>query len=94
MKVIDPIGNELLTGDPVIVDLPQVVGVIQKVDAGEIARGIVLNDGKPAGQQTPPHVIIHVQMTVPVLIQTLPGAPVGQVPGVVKIAKPAKDDGR
>lgn len=93
MRVLDPIGNELRVSDAVIIDVPQVVGEIVKVETGELVKGLIL-DGKPAGQQTPPHVIIHVQMTVPVLIQTLPGAPVGQVPGVVKIAKPAKDDGQ
>lgn len=91
MRVTDPLGNELQALDAVVIDLPQVIGVIQKVDTGELVKGLIL-DGKPTGQQTPPHVIIHVQMTVPVLIQTLPGAPVGQVPGVVKIAKPAKEN--
>ena len=90
MKILDPIGNELQTSDAVIIDLPQVIGVIQKVDTGEIARGIVLDGGKPAGQQMPPHIIVKVELTVPILIQTLPGSPVGQVPGVLKVAKPVQ----
>ena len=89
MKVLDTLGNELEVGSPVSVRLDHVIGEIVKLETGELVKGLIL-DGKPAGQQTPPHVIIHVQMTVPVLIQTLPRAPVGQVPGVVKIAKPVQ----
>lgn len=88
MKVIDAIQNELVTGDAVVIDIPQVVGVIQRVETGEIVKGLILDGGKPAGQQMPPHLLVSISMTVPVPIVALPGAPVGQVPGVVKIAKP------
>lgn len=87
MRVLDPIGNELIAGDAISVKLDHAIGIILKVDTGEIVKGLVL-DGKPAGQQLSPHIIVKVEMTVPVLIQTMPGAPVGQVPGVLKIAKP------
>lgn len=87
MKLLDQIGNELKQGDPVEVDLPFVVGELVRIEDGSIARGILTGDGKPAGQQMPPHVIVKVELTIPLLIQTMPGAPVGQVP-VLKIAKP------
>lgn len=88
MKVLDFLGNELEVGSVVTVKLDHVIGVVQKVDTGEIAQGILTGDGKPAGQVLPPHVIIQIQATQAMLIQAPPGSPVGQVPSVVKIAKP------
>jgi hypothetical protein len=87
VKVLDFIGNELGVGDAVSVRPEHIVGVIQKIDSGEIARGITL-DGKPAGEVAPPHIVIQIQATQAILIQAPQGAPVGQVPGIVKIAKP------
>ncbi len=87
MKVLDFLGNELLTGDAVSIKLDHVIGVIQKIDSGEIARGLVL-DGQPKGEVLPPHIVIQIQATQAMLIQAPPGSPVGQVPSVVKIQKP------
>ena len=86
MKVLDTIGNELAELDGVNIALPLVTGTIVKIESGEIARGIVL-DGKPAGQQLPPHIIVKIDITKPELIHMV-GPGIGQVPGVVKIAKP------
>ena len=91
MRVLDLIGNELSTGDSVVVSLDHVIGVIQKIDSGEIARGII-TDSKPTGQVLPPHVVIQIQATQAMLIQAPQGSPVGQIPGVVKIAKPKETD--
>jgi hypothetical protein len=88
MKVLDAIGGELNELDGVVIDLPLVVGQIVKIESGEIARGILLDGGKPAGQQLPPHMIVKIDLTKPELIQMIaPG--VGQVPGVLKVVKPA-----
>jgi hypothetical protein len=87
MKVLDFIGNELSTGDAVSIKLDHVIAVIEKIDDGAIARGITL-DGKPSGEVLPPHIVIQIQATQAMLIQGPPNSPVGQVPGVVKIAKP------
>jgi hypothetical protein len=88
MKVLDLIGNELQQGDTVVVRPDHVIGVITKVESGEIARGIITDGSKPAGQVLPPHVVIQIQATQAVLIQAPPGSPVGQVQGVVKVQKP------
>ena len=91
MRILDSIGNELQELDGVVIDLPHVVGTIVKIDTGEIARGIVM-DGKPAGQQLPPHLIVRIDLTKPELIQIVaPG--IGQVPGVVKVQKPEQPKG-
>ena len=89
MKVLDNIGGELAELDAVAIDVPLVIGTIVKIDSGEIARGIVLEGSKPAGQILPPHIVVKVELTVPLLIQAPQGSPVGQVPGVVKVVKPA-----
>ena len=89
MRVIDPLDNELQVSDAVAIDVPLVIGTIVKIDSGEIARGIVLEGSKPAGQMLPPHIVVKVELTVPLLIQAPQGSPVGQVPGVVKVVKPA-----
>lgn len=91
MKVLDAIGNELLAGDAVVVKLDHVIGVIQKIDTGEIAQGIITGDGKPAGQVLPPHVVIQIQAQQAMLIQAPPNSPVGQVPAVVKVQKPEEN---
>lgn len=88
MKVLDFIGNELSAGDAVTIKLDHVIGVIQKIDSGEIAQGIITGDGKPAGQVLPPHVVIRIEATQAMLIQAPPNSPVGQVPGLVKVEKP------
>jgi hypothetical protein len=87
MKVLDNIGGELAELDAVAIDVPLVIGTIVKIDSGEIARGLVL-DGQPKGQILPPHIVVKVELTVPLLIQAPQGSPVGQVPGVVKVVKP------
>jgi uncharacterized Zn ribbon protein len=87
MKVLDFIGNELIAGDAVSIKLDHVVGVIQKIDDGAIARGITL-DGKPSGEVLPPHIVIQIQATQAMLIQAPPNSPVGRVQAVIKIAKP------
>ena len=87
MKVLDFIGNELSAGDAVTIKLDHVIGVIAKIEDGSIARGIITND-KPAGQVLPPHVVIRIEATQAMLIQAPPNSPVGQVPGLVKVAKP------
>ena len=94
MKVLDAIGNELSELDGVSVAMQHVVGQIVKIESGEIARGILLDGGKPAGQQLPPHIIVKIDLTKPELIQMVaPG--VGQVPGVLKVQKPVqKADGQ
>ena len=88
MKVLDNIGGELAELDAVAIDVPLVIGTIVKIDSGEIARGIVLEGSRPAGQVLPPHIVVKVELTVPLLIQAPQGSPVGQVPGVVKVVKP------
>jgi len=88
MKVVDLIGNTLESGDTVVVSLDHVIGVIGKIDDGAIAQGIITGDGKPAGTTLPPHIVIQIQATQALLIQAPPNAPVGQVPGVVKVQKP------
>ena len=87
MKVLDGIGNELQELDGVVIELPHVVGTIIKVESSDIARGLVL-DGKPAGQMLPPHIVVRVELTVPLLIQAPQGSPVGQVPSAIKVHKP------
>lgn len=87
MKVLDFLGNELSAGDAVAVDMAHVVGVIQKIEDGQIARGLVL-DGQPKGEILPPHLVIHIQATQAMLIQAPPNSPVGQVMSVVKVQKP------
>ena len=94
MRILDGIGNELSELDGVVIDVPQVVGTIVKIDSGEIARGIVLDGNKPAGQVLPPHIVVKVELTVPLLIQAPQGSPVGQVPGVVKVVKPGTGNGQ
>jgi hypothetical protein len=88
MKVLDAIGNELSELDGVSVAMQHVVGQIVKIESGEIARGILLDGGKPAGQQLPPHIIVKIDLTKPELIQMV-GPGVGQVSGVLKVQKPA-----
>jgi uncharacterized Zn ribbon protein len=88
MKIIDAIGNELSSGDAVSVKLDHVIGVIQKIDSGAIARGLIL-DGQPKGEALPPHIVIRIEATQAMLVQAPQGSPVGQVPEVVKVAKPA-----
>ena len=88
MKVIDFLGNPLEVNDAVSIKLDHVIGVIQKIDSGEIARGLILDGGKPSGEVLPPHIVIQIQATQAMLIQAPPNSPVGQVPSVVKIAKP------
>ena len=87
MKVLAFIGNELVAGDAVTVKQDHVIGVIQKIEDGSIARGIITGD-KPAGEVLPPHIVIRIEATQAILIQAPQGSPVGQVPGVVKVAKP------
>jgi hypothetical protein len=87
MKILDFIGNELTTGDAISLKPDHIIGVIQKIDDGSIARGITL-DGKPSGEVLPPHIVIQIQATQVMLVQAPQGSPVGQVPGVLKIAKP------
>ena len=87
MKVLDFIGNELVAGDAVTVKQDHVIGVIQKIEDGNIARGIITGD-KPAGEVLPPHIVIRIEATQAILIQAPQGSPVGQVPGIVKVAKP------
>lgn len=84
MRLIDSIGNELVSGDAVSVRPDFVVGQIVHVEDGSIVRGFVTGDGKPAGQ-TQPHVVIKIEQTM--VIGLNPAAPVGQVP-VLKVAKP------
>jgi hypothetical protein len=87
MRVIDFLGNTIETGDAVAVDLAHVIGVVSKIEDGSIARGIITGD-KPAGEVLPPHVVIEIRATQAMLIQAPQGSPVGQVAGIVKIAKP------
>ena len=91
MKVIDFLGNELTAGDACVIDMAHVIGVIQKIEDGNIARGIITGD-KPAGEVLPPHIVIRIEATQAILIQAPQGSPVGQVPGVVKVAKPERTD--
>ncbi len=94
MKVIDALGSELVVGDTVSVRMDFIVGTVVKVETGDIVKGLIL-DGKPAGQQLPPHVVIQIGMNVPTAIVAPPGSPVGQVPGVLKVVKPVqKTDGQ
>ena len=88
MKILDAIGNELSSGDAVAVKLDHVIGVIQKIDTGAIARGVILDGSKPAGEVLPPHIVIRIEATQAMLVQAPQGSPVGQVPAVVKVAKP------
>ena len=88
MKVLDFLGNQLEVGDAVAIDMAHVIGVVAKIEDGQIARGIITDGTKPAGEVLPPHVVIQIQATQAMLVQAPPGSPVGQVPGLVKVAKP------
>jgi hypothetical protein len=83
MKVIDLIGNELVAGDLVTLDLPHVVAIIAAVETGDIVRGVSIAGPKPEGQQIQPHIVLRVEMSS---VQAI--LPNGLVPGVIKVQKP------
>lgn len=83
MIVMDILGNQLVTGDVVVIKPDHVVAVITAVDTGEIVRGVSLAGPKPEGQAIQPHIVLRVEMS------TVQGImPNGLVPGVIKVQKP------
>ena len=86
MKVLDLIGNEILTGDLLAVKPEPILGVVTAVETGDIVRGVSLSGPKPEGQQIQPHIIVRVEMAFP-----MPILPNGQVAGVFKIQKPVAE---
>ena len=84
MKVVDLIGNEISAGDLVTIKPDHVVAQVLSVETGEIVRGLSLTGPKPEAQQVQPHLILRMEMTS---VQAI--LPNGQVPGVLKVQKPA-----
>jgi hypothetical protein len=58
--ITDSIGNPLAEGDLVsfVVGNEPFVGRIASLNTGAIARGLTIDNGKPTGQQTPPHIVV------------------------------------
>lgn len=78
MKITDMIGNEISTGDLLVVKPDHVIAQVVSVETGLLAR--------PQGQQVQPHLIWKIEMSgVSVLL------PSGQVPGVIKAQKPGTE---
>lgn len=83
MKPQDLLGNELSTGDVIVIRPDHVVAVITAIETGDIVRGVSLAGPKPEGQQIQPHIVLRVEMS------TVQGImPNGLVPGVIKVQKP------
>lgn len=85
MKLTDFVGNDLVDGDIVTLKPDHVVGQIIKVETGNIVKGLSL-EGRPSGQEQPPHILIQIQMTSAMIA----GAD-GKIAGVIKVAKPPQN---
>ena len=83
MKALDLVGNELTTGDLVVIRPDHVVAQIMSVETGAIARGVSLAGPKPEAQQIQPHIVLRVEMSS---VQAI--LPNGMVPGVIKVQRP------
>lgn len=83
MKLHDFAGNPLEVGDLIVVNPEHIVAQITEIESGDIVKGLVL-DGKPAGQQMPPHIKFLIHM--PGQTMAIPGTNV--VAGVIKVVKP------
>ena len=54
MRVVDFIGNTLEAGDAVTVKQDHVIGVIQKIEDGQIAQGIITGEASPQAKSFRP----------------------------------------
>jgi len=83
MTLTDLVGNELEVGSLVCIKIDHVVGQITKLETGSIAKGLSIAGPDPVGQEQPPHIIVQIQLT-----SVLTANSAGQLPGVLKVAKP------
>lgn len=83
MKVLDLVGNEIATGDLLVIRPDHVVAQVISVESSDIVRGVSLSGPKPEGQQIQPHIVLRVEMSS---VQAI--LPNGMVPGVIKVQRP------
>jgi hypothetical protein len=84
MKIVDLLGSELKPGDLVAVKSDHICAVVVRVEDGAIAKGLSIS-GKPAGAETPPHIITKVQFTT-----IIPA--IGGTANVLKLEKPPQEE--